>query len=59
MRSKENVLDLRTHLSEAPHIKLISKIENLEGVQNFDDILRVRYAIKIIVVMQIRWFAQQ
>ncbi|KAG0365313.1 Pyruvate kinase [Gamsiella multidivaricata] len=40
IRSGEDVREIRRALGEAgKHIKVISKIENYQGVQNFDDIL--------------------
>ena len=41
IRRGQDVKDIRTHLGEAgKNIKIISKIENLQGVLNFDEILR-------------------
>jgi pyruvate kinase len=41
IRRKEDVIDIRTHLASAGgnDIKIIAKIENHEGVRNFDSIL--------------------
>ena len=41
IRRGQDVKDIRAHLGEeGRHIKIIVKIENLQGVQNFDEILR-------------------
>eukprot|EP00475_Leptophrys_vorax_P027483 TRINITY_DN3917_c0_g1_i1.p1 TRINITY_DN3917_c0_g1~~TRINITY_DN3917_c0_g1_i1.p1 ORF type:complete len:514 (-),score=138.32 TRINITY_DN3917_c0_g1_i1:40-1581(-) len=41
-RSAQDVLDMRNHLGEkGKHIKIICKIENVQGLDNFDEILRV------------------
>jgi pyruvate kinase len=41
IRRGQDVKDIRTHLGEAgKNIKIIVKIENLQGVANFDEILR-------------------
>jgi len=41
IRSGQDVKDIRSHLGEAgKNIKIIVKIENLQGVANFDEILR-------------------
>lgn len=41
VRNKSNVEELRTLLSsrDASHIKIISKIENQEGIENLDEII--------------------
>lgn len=43
VRKAQDVLEIRELLEEhnAPHIQIISKIENQEGVDNLDDILQV------------------
>lgn len=41
IRRGQDVVDIRAHLGEAgKDIKIISKIENLQGVANFDEILK-------------------
>ena len=42
VRSKEDVIEIRKFLDYygGHHIKIIAKIENIEGVQNFDEILK-------------------
>jgi pyruvate kinase len=41
IRRGQDVKDIRAHLGEAgKNIKIIVKIENLQGVQNFDEILK-------------------
>jgi pyruvate kinase len=48
VRSKQDVLDLQEVLdSYKSGIKIIAKIENHEGVENFDDILDVVYGIMV------------
>ena len=48
VRSKQDVLDIQAILDahDSP-IKIISKIENQEGIDNFDEILEVSYGIMI------------
>lgn len=48
-RSAEDILDIRKILEEknCQHIKIIAKIENLQGVENIDEILRVSDGIMI------------
>ncbi|MDR0834247.1 MAG: pyruvate kinase [Candidatus Symbiothrix sp.] len=48
VRNKQDVLDIQTILDEhnSP-IKIIAKIENQEGVDNIDEILKVAYGIMI------------
>ncbi len=43
MRRKEDALDLREFLNSngGEDIKIIAKIENLEGIRNFEDILKI------------------
>lgn len=48
VRSADDVLDIQAILdSRGSNIKIISKIENQEGIDNFDDILEVSYGIMI------------
>lgn len=49
IRSKEDIISLRKFVDYhgGHHIKIISKIENIEGVQNFDDILRYSDGIMV------------
>lgn len=48
VRSKQDVLDIQAILdSRNSHIKIISKIENQEGIDNFDEILEASYGIMI------------
>ncbi len=48
-RSAEDILEIRKILDErnCDHIKIIAKIENLQGVENIDEILRVSDGIMI------------
>lgn len=48
-RSAEDILEIRKILEErnCHHIKIIAKIENLQGVENIDEILRVSDGIMI------------
>lgn len=52
VRNKENILELREFLSEhnASHIKIISKIENQEAIENLEEI--VKYSDGVMVA---RW----
>ena len=48
VRSAEDVLDIQRILdARNSHIKIISKIENQEGIDNFGEILEVSYGIMI------------
>jgi len=49
IRKKEDVLEIREHLKAngGENIQIISKIENQEGVDNFDEILAVSDAIMV------------
>ena len=48
VRSRQDVLDIQAILdSHGSHIKIISKIENQEGIDNFDEILDASYGIMI------------
>lgn len=48
VRSKQDVLDIQALLDKrGSKIKIISKIENQEGIDNFDEILEVSYGIMI------------
>ncbi|WP_354624749.1 pyruvate kinase PykF [Psychromonas sp. MME2] len=49
IRKKEDVLEMREHLKAhgGENIQIISKIENQEGVDNFDEILAVSDAIMV------------
>jgi pyruvate kinase len=48
VRSKQDVLDVQSVLdSYNSSIKIIAKIENQEGVENFDDILDAAYGIMV------------
>ena len=48
VRSKQDVLDIQAILdSRGSHIKIIAKIENQEGIDNFDEILEVAYGVMI------------
>lgn len=49
IRCKKDVTDIREFLDEngGQHIKIISKIENREGIENFDEILQVSDGIMI------------
>lgn len=49
VRSKENVLELREYLTElwGEHIKIISKIENQEGIENLAEIIEASDGIMV------------
>lgn len=49
VRSKENVEELRTYLKElgGEHIKIISKIENQEGIENLSEIIEASDGIMV------------
>lgn len=48
VRSKQDVLDIQAILdSRGSHIKIIAKIENQEGIDNFDEILDAAYGVMI------------
>jgi pyruvate kinase len=48
VRSKQDILDVKAELSKYnSNIKIIAKIENQEGVDNFDDILEHVYGIMV------------
>ena len=48
VRSGQDVLDIQKILDAyASHMKIIAKIENQEGVDNIDDILKVAYGVMI------------
>ncbi|HCX64598.1 MAG TPA: pyruvate kinase [Eubacteriaceae bacterium] len=49
VRKKEDVLSIRKVLesNKADHIKIISKIENREGVNNIDDIIKVSDGVMV------------
>lgn len=48
VRSKQDVLDIQAILDERDSpIKIIAKIENQEGIDNFDEILDVTYGVMI------------
>ncbi len=48
VRSKQDVIDVQTVLDEyKSNIKIIAKIENEEGVENFDEILEHVYGIMV------------
>lgn len=48
VRTKQDVLDIQAILdSRGSHIKIIAKIENQEGIDNFDEILDVAYGVMI------------
>lgn len=48
VRTKQDVLDIQAILdSRGSHIKIIAKIENQEGIDNFDEILEVAYGVMI------------
>lgn len=48
VRTKQDVLDIQALLnSRGSHIKIIAKIENQEGIDNFDEILEVAYGVMI------------
>ncbi len=48
VRSKQDILDLKAVIdSNKSDIKIIAKIENQEGVDNFDDILDMVYGIMV------------
>ncbi len=48
VRKKEDVLEVKKILDEHnSHIKIISKIENQEGVDNIDEILDVTYGVMV------------
>mmetsp|Transcript_23332 Transcript_23332/g.47170 ORF Transcript_23332/g.47170 Transcript_23332/m.47170 type:complete len:591 (-) Transcript_23332:49-1821(-) len=49
IRKADDVLEIRKHLDRhgGERIKIISKIENQEGLQNFDDILKVTDGIMV------------
>lgn len=48
VRSKQDILDIQAILdSRNSSIKIIAKIENQEGIDNFDEILEVAYGIMI------------
>ncbi|MDD2647690.1 MAG: pyruvate kinase [Eubacteriales bacterium] len=48
-RTAADILQIRELLSEAgcPHVKVIAKIENAQGVENIDDIIRVSDGIMV------------
>ncbi|MGN0298296.1 MAG: pyruvate kinase [Lachnospiraceae bacterium] len=49
VRTAEDILEIRKILNEndAHHIKIIAKIENAQGVENIDDIIRVSDGIMV------------
>lgn len=49
VRNKQDIIDLRAFLNryECKHIKIISKIENLEGIENIDSILEMSDGLMI------------
>ena len=49
VRNRSNVEELRTLLMEnnASHIKIISKIENQEGIENLDEIIQVSDGVMV------------
>jgi pyruvate kinase len=48
VRSKQDILDVKAELSKHNgNIKIIAKIENQEGVDNFDDILEHVYGVMV------------
>lgn len=48
IRKSADVIAVRSHLGEkGKHIKIISKIENHEGVRNFDEILKVTDGVMV------------
>lgn len=48
VRSKEDLIEIREILEEAgSHLKIISKIENQQGIDNLDDILSYCYGVMI------------
>ncbi len=48
VRTKQDVLDIQAILdSRGSHIKIIAKIENQEGIDNFDEILEAAYGVMI------------
>lgn len=48
IRKAQDVLDIRNELGEVgKHIRIISKIENIEGINNFDAILEVSDGIMV------------
>ena len=49
VRSKENILELKEYLKElwGEHIKIISKIENQEGIENQQEIIEVSDGIMV------------
>ncbi|HEC65600.1 MAG TPA: pyruvate kinase [bacterium] len=46
IRSKEDILAIREHIKDS-HLKIIAKIEDQQGVDNFDEILRVSDGIMV------------
>jgi pyruvate kinase len=55
IRKKQDVVDIRQELGKkGSNIKIISKIENLEGLDNFDDILTETDGVMVIFIIKIR-----
>ena len=61
VRNAECILEIKALLRElkAPYIPIIAKIENAEGIQNIDEIIRCADGIMICLLYTSTWFGRQ